>query len=122
MSEGSIKDMVTLLQVISEKRVTDEKFAAAFEKIAELLNEASTALAEVSEATSKAPAAPAIDHDQLAKALAAAFVAAARSMPAPVVKFEAPAGRTPTDWSRIEIDLHRDAAGRIGDKLTLTRK
>ncbi len=124
MSEGSIKDMVALLEVISEKRVTDAKFAGLFEKLAELVNEASTALAEVSEATRKAAAKPAIDHDALAKALAVAFVTAARSIPPPVIKLDMPPSPTQAtpSWNRIEIDLHRDGAGRIGDKLTLTRK
>ncbi len=123
MSEISIKDMVQMLDVISQKRVTDEKFAQAFEKMAELLNEASTALAEVSEATSKAASKPAIDHDALAKALAVAFVTAARSMPPPVIKMDMPAApaQAAPAWRRMEIDLQRDASGRIGNKLVLTR-
>jgi hypothetical protein len=120
MSEGSIKDVLALAEAINARRQSDDKFA-------ELLGEVSTALADITalmerKAEAKVEAPPAFDTEALAKAIAVTLVAGLRNMPAPVVKFEAPAGRAPTDWSRIEIDLHRDAAGRIGDKLTLTRK
>lgn len=116
MSDGaSVKDMVALLQVISDKRTTDEKFADLFKQIAELLTESSTALAEAAEAASK----PAIDHDAFAKALSAAMVVAIKGMPQPVIKMDAPAGGA--SWKRIDIDLNRDASGRVGNKLTLTR-
>lgn len=118
MSEGSIKDVLALAEAINARSRSDDRFA-------ELLGEVSTALAEVVELMEKKPdSKPAIDHDALAKALAVAFVAAARSMPAPVIKLDMPAttAQSAPSWNRIEIDLHRDAAGRIGDKLTLTRK
>lgn len=121
MSDGaSMKDMVALFQIISDKRVSDEKFADLFKQMAELLTESSTALAEAAEAAAK----PQIDHDALAKALAAAVVAAVKSMPAPVIKLEAPPSASAEGdrpWRRIDIELNRDASGRIGNKLTLTR-
>ena len=119
MSEGSIKDVLALAEAINARRQSDDKFA-------ELLGEVSTALADITalmerKAEAKVEAPPAFDTEALAKAIAVTLVAGLRNMPAPVVTLEAPAGKG-SAWSRIEIDLHRDAAGRIGDKLTLTRK
>lgn len=119
MSEG-IKDVLALADAISARRATDERFA-------ELLTEVSTALAEITEALSKKDdKAEARDEareaELMGKAIAAALLAGLKNMPAPVIKMEAPAGRAAPDWTRIEIDLNRDAAGRIGDRLTLTRK
>ncbi|MEY3253504.1 MAG: hypothetical protein RL227_2477 [Pseudomonadota bacterium] len=123
MSERGITDALTLNDVLelaeamNARRGSDERFI-------ELLGELSTSLAEITELMeqkAKSPeAAPALDVEAVGKAIAAAIVAGLRSMPAQAVTVQAPALQG-TDWSRIEIDLNRDAFGRIGDRLTLTR-
>ncbi len=119
MSDGSIKDVLALAEAINARRSSDEKFA-------ELLGEVSTALADITslmEQKAKAEASEkpdGLDAEVLAKALAAALMAGLKNMPAPIVKFEAPASGGAA-WKRIDIDLNRDASGRIGNRLTLTR-
>lgn len=123
MSDGSVKDMVALLEVISEKRVTDERFAAMFERLAEhmkkvtdVLNEASAALADVSEATSKRAEAKdeAREAEAMGKALAAALIPALRSLPAPVVKFDsAPKAAEATVWKNLRVTPRKGANGAV---------
>ncbi len=119
MSDGSIKDVLALADAINARRQSDDRFA-------ELLGEVSTALADITalmEKNAKAEAAEkpgGLDPEVLAKALAAALMAGLKNMPAPVIKVEAPAAQGST-WKRIDIDLNRDASGRIGNRLTLTR-
>jgi hypothetical protein len=124
MSDGSVKDMVALLQVIADKRVTDERFAAMFERLAEqmknvtdVLNEASAALAEVSDATSKKAEAKdeAREAEAMGKALAAALIPALRAMPQPVIKVDAPAPTAAAPWRTLSVKTPK------GDTYTVTR-
>jgi hypothetical protein len=123
----SAETMLRVAEMLSARLTSDKAVMDLLAEFKGLVSEQNTGLADAVDKMEKlldrpAQTAPAFDTEALAKAIAVTLVAGLRNMPAPVVKFEAPAGRTPTDWSRIEIDLHRDAAGRIGDKLTLTRK
>lgn len=116
MSDGGIKDVLALAEAINKRSSSDERFA-------DLLGEVSTVLADIlaaMEGKSAAPETKPVDIEALSKSLAAAFVVAIKSMPAPILKVDVPADRGDS-WKRIDIDLNRDASGRIGNKLTLTR-
>ena len=115
MSDG-VKDMVALLQVIADKRVTDEKFAAVFEKVVELLNESSTALAEVAEGITKpADKGPLIDPEALGKAIAAALVVGLKNLAPPKLEMPAAAPAAPS-WTALNVKTPK------GETYTITRK
>ena len=122
----SAETMLRVAEMLSARLTSDKAVMDLLAEFKGLVSEQNTGLADAVDKMEKlldrpAQTAPAFDTEALAKAIAVTLVAGLRNMPAPVVKLEAPAGQG-SAWSRIEIDLHRDAAGRIGDKLTLTRK
>ncbi len=111
---GNLTDVLALAEAINARRSSDDRFA-------ELIGEVSTALADIVAAMEKGKQQP-MDPDAIGKAIAAALLAGIKAMPQPVIKMDMPAqaGAAPA-WKRMEIDLNRDASGRIGNKLTLTR-
>lgn len=114
---GELANALELFKALESRRSSDDKFA-------ELLGDISTALADILAAMEKPESKKdeQAEADALGKAIAGALLVGLKSMPAPVISMDLPAqaGAQP-GWKRMEIDLNRDASGRIGNKLTLTR-
>lgn len=113
---GTVSDMLAVAEALARSKEADAALREALGKLTDNVSEQNSALADVVEALEKSgDTKPAIDHEALGKAIAAAVVVAIKAMPVPKIEMPA-AAPAPEPWGTIKVKTPK------GEVYEITRK